>query len=581
MLALAAPLLLARPVDSWAFPMIDTGDEVPQGSELAAPDVQDLEHQLRLVNGLSAPPGGGWLFLPRIDLQEELTDNALQTHSQRRPDVASFISPGISVAGDMPRVHVTFDYAPTLALYARTGDLNALTQQMNGLANVTVVPDLAYIDVRVLAGLHNLYGGVGGLGAVGTPSSAAATAQTSIPTLAGNSLGLNRSNEVQTSSFGISPYLLRRFGDWGTARVGDSLNVTRSDELSGFLVPPFPSGGANGQTLVSNEENANFATGDFLQFFQDSFDADVIQNQTTSDATTSAAGSVIPAPARTSTSSRLILTDQLSYAMTRTLRVFGSGGHEDISYSNEAGQSVTAAGNTGAPSVHDLTWSLGATWTPDSDSSLTASYGHQNGFNSLTLNGHYQATARTIVTVSYGSTLGTQLEYVQDQLNLAGSNGTGTLVNGQTGGLLFGATNALGVQDGVFKTTTLNIGSTTNLNRDILSINLLMAKQTTSGGTISSSGQSRTASLSWLHQMRPDMTVSAAFSYAIQDQSAGPVTVLNPGNNSAVAASLAWQWQLSETLNTSVRYSFFERASPVATFDVAENILILGVSKRF
>jgi uncharacterized protein (PEP-CTERM system associated) len=267
--------------------------------------------------------------------------------------------------------------------------------------------------------------------------------------------------------------------------------------------------------------------------------------------------------------------------MTRSLRAFVSGGHEDISYSNGAGQPLAAAGGNSAPSVHDLTWSLGATWTPNSDSEITASYGHQNGFNSLTLNGHYQVTARTVVTVAYGSTLGTQLEYVQSQLNLAGSNGTGTLVNGQNGGLLFGGTNALGVQDGVFRTTTLNVGSTTNLDRDILSISLLMAKQTTSGGTNSSSGQSRTASVSWLHQMRPDMTVSAAFSYAIQDQGAGTVTVFNPGNNSSVAASVAWQWQVSETVNTSLRYSFFERASQVATFDVAENILILGLSKRF
>lgn len=573
----AAVLLVARPGVVWAFPLIDTGDQVPPGSELASPDLQDLQHQLRLVNGLGAPSGGGWTFVPRVDWQEELTDNALQAHSPRQSDLISFISPGISIAGDLPRIRATFDFAPTVALYARTSDLNALTEQMNGLANVTLVPDLAFVDVRVLAGVQNLNGGLGGLGAIGAPSGSAATAQTAIPALAGNSLGLNRNNEAQTSTFSISPYLLRRFGDVGTGRLGDSFNVTRSDELSGFLASPFATGSAYGQTLVSNEEDGNFSTGEFLEFFSDTFDADLTQNQTTSDATGATVAGGQSVSSRESTSNRAIVTDQLRYILDRSLSFFASGGHEDISYSNGAGQSS----GTGAPSVHDLTWSLGTTWAPDPDSSLTVSYGHQNGFNSLTVDGHYQATGRTLLTVSYGSTLGTQLEYLQSQLNLAGTNGTGTLVNGQTGGPLFGATNALGVQDGVFRTTTLNVGSTTNLDRDLISINLLMAKQESSGGTNSTSSQSTTASINWLHQMRPDMTVSAAFSFAIQDQSSGAASVLNPGNSTSIAASLAWQWQLSDTVSTSVRYSFFDRASSATAYDIYENILILGISKRF
>ena len=109
--------------------------QVPPGTELAAPDAQDLQHQLQLVNGLSAPLGGGWTIIPRIDLQEELTDNVLQAHSPRRLDLATLVSPGIAIAGDTPRVRLTFDFAPTLSLYARTGNLNSLTEQMSGIGN--------------------------------------------------------------------------------------------------------------------------------------------------------------------------------------------------------------------------------------------------------------------------------------------------------------------------------------------------------------------------------------------------------------------------------------------------------------
>jgi hypothetical protein len=579
-LGLAAALLVVRPGGAAAFPILDNTDasQVPQGSELAAPEVQDLQQQLRLVNGLGAPVGGGWTVVPRIDWQEELTDNALQQHSPRQADLVTFITPGISIAGDLPRVQLTFDFAPTLALYARTSDLNALTEQMNGLGNITLIPDLFYVDVRVVSGVHSIYGGLGGQGTVGAPAGAAATAQTSIPILAGNSLGLNRDNEVQTASVGISPYLLQRFGDWGTGKLGDSVNLTRSDELSGFASSPFPTGGAYGQTLISNEENAHFVTGDFLEAFQDTFDADLSQSQTTTDADSAAFTGGVATPASVYTSSRVVVTDQVNYAANRSLNVFVSGGHEDITYSTQNGQAVT--GITGVPPIHDLTWSFGGTWTPNPDSSLTVSYGHLNGFNSLTVNGHYQATARTMLTVSYGSTLGTQLEYVQNQLNLAAPGANGVSVNGLTGGSLFGATNALGVQDGVFRTTTLTVGSQTTWDRDIVSINLLMATQTSSGSN-SSTSQSKTATVSWLHQMRPDMTVNASIAYAIQDQSAGFVSGLNPGNSTSVGASLAWQWQISNTLSASVRYAFLEQHSDVSAYDVTQNMLIFGLSKRF
>jgi uncharacterized protein (PEP-CTERM system associated) len=555
-----------------AFPFIDTSDDstVPQGSELAAPDAADLRNQLQLTNGLSPPAGGGWTVIPRLDWQEMLTDNALQQNSPRVADLATFISPGIGVAADMPRLTLTLDYAPTLTLYARTTDLNALTQQLNGLATVTLAPDLLFVDLRAVAGVSSVYGGIGGLGTLGSAAGTTSSAQASIPSLAGNAQGLNRDNETQTTSLGVSPYLLRQMGDWGVVKLGDSLNVTRSSQLSGFFASPVPTGsGANGQTLVSNEENAHFVTGEVMPFLQDTVDLDLQQSQTTTDGSATVASS-------TYTSNRAVFTNQLTYALSPSLSVFVSGGHEDITYSNQGG-SVGA----GVAPIDDLTWSFGGTWAPNADSSLTASYGHQYGFNSLTVNGHYAVTPRTLLTASYGSTLGSQLEYVQSQLNGASGNGSGGLVNSLTGGALFGATNALAAEDGIFRTTTLTLGGQTTWDRDVVSVNLFLAQQTSATGSqAASDSDSKTVSVSWVHQMNPDMTLSGALSYAIAEQS-GVAAVDNPGDNTSVAASLAWQWQISETLSGSVRYSFFERHSQEVTYDLYENMLILGISKRF
>jgi len=595
-LTLAAVLGLPGTRCAEAFPLIDLSnqDQVPQGAELAAPDAQDLRHQLQMVNGLAAPAGGGWTFVPRVDFQEMLTDNVQEQHAPRQADLVTYFSPGFNLAGDLPRLRMTLSYAPVLALYAHTSSLDALTQQLYGVGTVTLVPDLAYIDVRAVSGVQNIYGGLGGQGTIGAGAGSGVSAQTSIPTAGGNAQGLTRDNEVQTTSVGISPYLLHSFGDWGIGKLGYSLDLTRSHRLSDFASPPFPTSGTDGQTLLTNEVIEHYTTGEIMPFLQNSIDFDAQHSQITTDNTGSGASAV---PGSTSTSSRVLVSDTISYALAPSLVVFASGGHEDITYSNQSAQPVggvillTGANggllppiftfaNTGAPPIHDLTWSLGATWTPGPDGSLSVSYGHQNGFNSATVNGHYQATARTLVTVSYASTLGTQLENLRNQLNLAAANGNGTLVNGQTGGSLFAGSNALAFQNGVFRTDTLTIGSTTALERDIISLNQLWAKQTGSG-TNTSSASSKTVNASWLHEMRPDMTISAAIAYSVQDQTAGVVAGLVPGNSTSFAGSLAWQYQISETLAGSVRYSLLERQSATTVLSFYQNMLILGISKTF
>ena len=575
MAGLAGALMLARSGGAGAFPLLDaTEAKVPFGSELAPSDAQDLQHQLQLANGFSAPLGGGWTIIPRIDLQEALTDNVLQAHTPRRFDLGTLISPGIAVAGDTPRVRLSFDFAPTLSVYARTGNLNSLTQQMSGIGNVTIVPDLAFIDIRAVSGVNSLNGGLGGQGTVGS-STISATPQAGIPTVAGYGQGLNRNNEVQTSSFGISPYLVHRFGDWGTGRLGASVEVSESDVLSGFAASPFPTGGANAQTLVTTEQTAHFVTGEFMQYVQDAFDIDLMQTQSTvgtgvPDAQT---GASLQTTQRSS-STRVIITDQVSYQVNRGLTLFVSGGHEDIHYS------TPSAALIGAPSIHDLTWSFGATLTPDPGSALTISYGHLNGFNSLTADGHYALTARTTLMLNYGSTLGTQLEYLQNQLNVATVGGNGALVNGQSGGQVFGATNALGVRQGVFRTTTLAVGAQTVLDRDIVSVNLLMTKQTSTGTINSTNVSSKIASATWLHQMRPDMITSAIL--GIRDPESDSGSAFGGfGDSTSIAASLAWQWQISDTLRTTVRYSFFERQAANNNFSLYQNLLLFGITKSF
>ncbi len=566
--AVALALLVSPASAAFAFPLLDSSvDSSVTGSrDLTSGEASDLQHQLQLVNGFAAPAGGGWTFIPRIDLQEELTDNVYQAHSPRRWDLVTFISPGFSLAGDLPRLTLSMSYNPSLALYARNSSLNGISQQLNALGNLTVVPDLAFVDVRALSGVSSLYGGVGGQGAVGAQAGVLAGTAAGIA----NSQGLNRQNETQTSSFGMTPYLLRQFGNLGVGRIGYAFDVTRSNQLSGFASLPFPSGGQNGQTLITNEEFATFTSGDVLDQFQDIVNIDLTQGQTTTEA-----GFINGFTGQTqnqSTHSRslhAIYSNQITYQVNRALSVFVSSGYEQVNYSGALAQHI-----------NDLTWRFGGTLTPNPDSALSVSYGHENGFNSFAADGHYALTAHTTLTLSYNSTLGTQLQYIQQQLNAAAATTTGQFVNGTTGGPLFFNTNALAQQDSLYRTDSFLFGANTAWDRDVVSLTIGIVKQTISGaGSNGSSTDGRTVTANWTHSMRPDMTVSGNFSFDKQTSAAGNNGFL--GNSDSYAASVAWQYQLSETVGVSVRYSFFDRISQDSTSNIYQSLLFASISKTF
>jgi uncharacterized protein (PEP-CTERM system associated) len=566
---IAGALFMTWFSDAAAFPTLDNAgsDPVPQGAEMEAPDAQDLAHQLQLSEGAAAPQGGGWTFLPRLTVQEEFTDNVLQQNTPRRADFGTFVAPGFQLIGDTPRLKASIDFAPMLEVYGQTSSLNSLTEQLNGIATLTVAPDLAYVDIRALSGLQNQFGGLGGIGTLGAPATGDGGMGT-IPSFTANSIGLTPNNEVQTSSFGISPYLLHQFGDWGTGRLGYSIDATHTSTLSGFAASPFQTGGSNGQSLISQEESGHFETGEIMQSLRDSIDIDLTQGQTTTDRDFDTSGRALPGDANDTSSSRIMASNRLTYQLNREIAVFVEGGHEDLAYSG--------LGFTG---IHDFTWRLGTTLTPNPDSAITVGYGHLYGTNSLSVDARYALTARTTLTATYGSSFGTQLETVQNQLNLAKPGPNGGLVNALTGTPLFAGSNALPVANGLYRTTTLVIGGQTVLERDTFRVNAVAAKQSTVGVGNSGTDTSKLIGASWVHQMRPNMFISAGASVSWDDQSDG--FGFGPGRSVSIASTVAWRYQIFQDVTLNVSYSFLDRHSSASAFSMTQNLLLFGITKTF
>jgi hypothetical protein len=600
--------LVARTSVSFAFPFVDPSNVdslptgAPLGTELPSTDVQGLQGQLHLTNPAAPGNPSAWTIVPRFTLQQVFTDNALQVTSPRIADAITVASPGVNITASTVRLNLSLDYSPSLVMHAVEGPLNELTQQLNLTGLVTVVPDLAYVDVRALSGVQSEFGGLAGTGTIGgggytnaAASVGGALAPANAGVGGGNVAALTKNNEVQTSSFGISPYLLHDLGDYGTYKLGVSGNYSRYSQLSGFFSSPLPSGGINGSSLFSSEEIAHYGTSQFLVKFQDSIDVDLMQSTSHNDALTATsingitgASTQVATPAGTFTSRRMTLTDTITYALSHSLSLFGSGGYQSITYSN----------NQAIP-VNGLIWQIGFNYNPSPESGLTVSYGRNNGADAANASGHIAIGGRSQATLSYSNTVGTQLENLQNQLNNSAVNVNGQLVNAVTGGPNFQATNALGVQQGVYRFSTLTAGFSTGWDRDQVALSATWSIQTNlqpggtqttqfidpaTGnlvilneplGTTNNSTDVKTGTATWIHQMNPDTTFSASTAYSLLRRSGGL------GNDGSLSTAIGLQYMLSASTSLSARYTFFDRVSKIPGYSMYQNMLLLGLTKTF
>ncbi|HSZ91276.1 MAG TPA: hypothetical protein VK822_18085 [Acetobacteraceae bacterium] len=534
-----------------AFPLSDQINPsiVPGNSDLATPDVTDLQHQMGLASGFaSLGSQQGWTILPRLSLEEEFTDNVFEVGAPRRWDLTTIVAPGVTVLGDSDRTQLRLDYEPDLEIHLINGSQNLLAQQFNGVGTVTLVPELFFVDVRAVAGVQASNGGIGGLGTLG---------QNGVGGITGASLGqgqtvdagVAKNDRTQTASFSISPYMLFQFGDIGTGKIGTTLSESTASSISGFAPVPLVSGGTNDQHLSSFEQYAQFQSGDVLSVIRDTASADAMQSTSGGTGVTS--------------STRATVSNRVDYQINVSIDVYGQIGYEDISYS----------GNS-ALEIHDITWGVGTVLTPNPDSQLSLGYGHENGANTFTASGHYALTARTILTVSYNNGVGTQLEQVNQQLNQASVANNGSLVNSQSGTQLFVNNNALGVTQGIYRYNYLTFGATTILDRDTFGVTIGNSQQTQLGAKTQTSNGVTTGTLSWTHELSPDLVATATAAASLGTPTAG-------NNSKSYVAGLSLQYIITDTLSAFARYSFYDVQSSAANQSWYQDLFLVGITKQF
>lgn len=549
-----------------AFPADDqTGSFGPSAREsLSGQDAQDLKHQMQIVTGTAAAPSsGGWVIVPRLDLLGLVTDNALQVSNPRQWDIASIVAPGLAVTADTGRLQLRFDYSPILSVYARTSSQNSLSHYLNTSGLLTVVPDLFFVDLRAVAGVQPISGGFGGINGFGLGLAQASSLGASIA----NSAILNRQNQSQVLTAGISPYVVREFGDYGILRIGGSLQASSQSTVSGFGTVPLTTTGDDAQSQITTEQTARFITGDILGRIQNTTEGTL--SQTPISSTIAASGRQFGR----SYSSQQIITNKTAYAINHAITVFATIGYQNLVYSGGLNQSVTGP-----------VWNIGTTLLPNPDSSITVSYGRRDGAESLAFDGKYAVSARTVIAGSYSSSLTTQLQNLQRQLDMGILNANGILVNSQTGAPLIIGNGGQALQPGLFRYDVLNLTAQTTLDRDFLTLAVISSTQRpTTGSTTTSATTVKTISGSWVRELRPDLSLNTIVSYTTQTVSGAP------GVGKTLAASIGLNYLLTDSLTGRLRYSYFNRQAGAAIainpafsrFSFSQNLLTIGITKLF
>lgn len=510
--------------------------------------------------GQAPPPQPGApaiQFTPSISASEAFDSNINRASSGARSDFITAISPRIGIQGQEPRATFGFSYAPTAEIYARTSSADNVAHRLAANATVTLAPDTAFVTIHGFAAVQPVNGALNGLGVLGGGMQGAALPVQGL--LGNNQLGsaaIGNGNRSQDFGASVFPYVLHRFGSFGTAKVGASLTETIQNTtitnpsalLPGITVP-------RSAHQLTEEAVAEFETGEDFGRVRDLVLLDGSRSQGTGVLSGAASD---------------LATDWFGYALNRYILPFGELGYEHLTYNTVQRTRIS-----------DAVWQIGVQLAPNPDSLITVGYGHHQGVNGFNAIGYYAVTARTRLTVNYTTGLTTDLQQIQSTLGLTGFDAAGNAVNVLTGAPLLLGNALLSLQSTLYHSHSLVMTASTTWERDQVTIGVQRQSQTPEGLAPGSSGPGLTQTSmgvfgSWLHQLSPVTAVSA--SAGIQN-STFRTTI--GGSSRSIALSAGVSRQLGKKLSAIARYLYYGVKSDVPGQGYTENVLLVGVTRTF
>jgi uncharacterized protein (PEP-CTERM system associated) len=522
----AAALLLAAPAH--AQPLPDTGTTVEIGG---------LRQQLEglLATGTTLQPGTGttpgWTITPALGVEERWTDHLQNLVGENKSAFVTALDPSVLINGDTARTNTTLTYNPALEHYSSGGYQDRITQNLNASSQLTLVPERLFLDLRGYTSMQSVTGGYG-------PNGTAV---------------LSRQNETQLTAFSAHPYLRQRFGDLASAEAGAVLSRTSQSSLAASpgQLP------LSAQNFLSGQEYLDLASGPDL-------------GRTSADLNVSASQSSGTGVMNNAHSADATL--QLGYAITRNLTALASLGYQDIHYNG------SPPFNYSGPS-----WSGGAHWVPNPDSSITATYGRREGVDSAQLDASYAVGARTRIYARYSEGLTSGLEQLLNAVNSTVLDPQGNPVD-RTNTPVQIADFFYGVTDNLARLSTASVTATLLLERNAISASFNRQQSHQVAAASAGAGPQNTSgfyvSLTWQRDLRPNLTASTYVQWGTWRN-----TLTTGGQNfDSLVFSLKLAYLISETLSAYGQYSYTRQSNaqiPGAVPLLPANLIVIGARKTF
>ncbi len=463
-----------------------------------------------------------WIFVPRVDIKERVTDNVRQSGIDRTADLVSTVAPGIFVSGDTPNLRTTLDYAPTIIRDVVATDQDDVEQSLFAKADATLVPDRLFFSAHSSISEASRTGGAAGL------------ATTDLP----------KDQRTQVFAFDAAPSAKVALFDRGSGELRYDFAQTHFINDTGAL----PAG--NGQAVngisdaTQQDLRSTLDSGQSLGRLNAKLILDINRTDITNSTGSTRQGTADVEP-------RYPLTDQFS--------LVGDAGYQRLDYIDHI-----------ASNINGPIWSGGFEYEPRPDSQIRLTYGRHDGANSFAGDMRYSVTPATTLFTHYAEAISTPQQTILGNLAGSATNGQGTLVNSQTG-LPSSLVNAgLALENIIYRSRLLTGGISSGIepNRFSLSVSHDERQALSPGGQ---SDDTAGGTFSWQRAMSPLTDLATAVSYFVR----------SVNHEDTIDATVSLTHRFTETLQGSVTYELARRQSDGINLGFLQNSMTFVVRKQF
>lgn len=502
---------------------------------------------LAAVTGLApSARAGDWVITPRGEDQELFTDNVFLEPTDRRSDLITTLAPGINITGASPRLSGTLDYSPNFYLFALNPNQDIIGHNLYANGTATLAPNLLYFDLHAYASLQPTTPALSTDLSSLVPSSGLSAVGPTTPFLP---TAIPKAQLTQVTTVIASPYVQRRFGDYGTGEVRYTFADNNFSGGENLLLTPAASALQSGSDLT-NEGTATFVTGSFFDRFRSELLVD----------TSHTSGSDLPQD-----QTRAVAATEVPIAYK--ISALTTIGYEDLRFSGIP-----------AVNINDAVWGIGARFAPTPDRNLVVLYGRHEGVVSPYAALNYALTPLSRIAASYSDSISTFSEDIEQNL-LQSDQIRGQTVSAQTFLPLPIHNPLLGVQLSLLRIKHGNATGYIDLKREHLSFgvdreeDIVLAEAQAGAGV---SLRATTVNFGWAHDVNPLTTAQLNLGYSL-------VTLLQEPtvNERLFVAGTSVNYMFNRTLTGSAGYTFFKRGADQPLFQLTSNVVFVSLRKTF